>query len=33
MGNLWGEVERWIDKASTHELTQAVKKFTLLLKN
>lgn len=32
-GTCGGVVERWIDKASTLELTQAVKKFTLLLKN
>ncbi|ECF5897776.1 TPA: SPI-1 type III secretion system effector GTPase-activating protein SptP [Salmonella enterica] len=31
-GTCGGEVERWIDKASTHELTQAVKKIHAIAK-
>ncbi|EBW5736864.1 SPI-1 type III secretion system effector GTPase-activating protein SptP [Salmonella enterica subsp. enterica serovar Hadar] len=31
-GTCGGEVERWIDKASTHELTQAVKKIHVIAK-
>ncbi|ECC1559862.1 SPI-1 type III secretion system effector GTPase-activating protein SptP [Salmonella enterica subsp. salamae] len=31
-GTCGGEVERWVDKASTHELTQAVKKIHAIAK-
>ncbi|EBY8248189.1 pathogenicity island 1 effector protein StpP, partial [Salmonella enterica subsp. enterica serovar Typhimurium] len=31
-GTCGGEVERWVDKASTHELTQAVKKIHVIAK-
>ncbi|MGG7053909.1 pathogenicity island 1 effector protein StpP, partial [Salmonella enterica subsp. enterica] len=31
-GTCVGEVERWVDKASTHELTQAVKKIHVIAK-
>lgn len=31
-GTCGGEVERWVDKASTHELTRAVKKIHVIAK-